>query len=125
LGLTELHTNQRASVSKSKERLRDLCIKSAVFELMIADSLPVDIALNEKINALVRVVTFVKGEVPEQVRFAKVAQSAEDAFSVMLRILPELLRFCIICLASRIEIVQVSALKTLKFIFETQGCSLD
>jgi len=112
-------------VSKSKERLRDLCIKSAVFELMIADSLPVDIALNEKINALVRVATFVKGEVPEQVRFAKVAQSAEDAFSVMLRILPELLRFCIICLASRIEIVQVSALKTLKFIFETQGCSLD
>lgn len=36
-----------------------------------------------------------------------------------------MLRFCLLCLSSRKEIVQISALKVLKFIFETQGCSLD
>lgn len=43
----------------------------------------------------------------------------------MLIILPDLLRFCIICLAHKKEIVKISALKILKFVFETQGCSLD
>jgi hypothetical protein len=52
-------------------------------------------------------------------------QKKEDSFSIIVKILPELLRFCIICLTSRREIVQISALKTLKFVFETQGCSLD
>ena len=43
----------------------------------------------------------------------------------MLIILPDLLKFCIICLAHKKEIVKISALKILKFVFETQGCSLD
>lgn len=43
----------------------------------------------------------------------------------MLKVLPQLLRFCILSLTHRREIVRVSALKILKFILETQGCSLD
>lgn len=92
---------------------------------MIADSLPIDTSLADKIEALARMAAFSQAHVPDQVRFAKVTHSPEDAFSVLLKILPDLLRFCIICLTSRVEIVQVSALKVLKFVFETQGCSLD
>jgi hypothetical protein len=44
---------------------------------------------------------------------------------MMLRILPKLLSFLVICLSHRREIVQISALKLLKFVLETQGCSLD
>lgn len=43
----------------------------------------------------------------------------------MLRILPQLLRFCIVSLTHRREIVRMSALKVVKFVLETQGCSLD
>lgn len=46
-------------------------------------------------------------------------------FSALLVILPDLLRFSILCLAHKKEIVKISALKILKFVFETQGCSLD
>ena len=44
---------------------------------------------------------------------------------MMLRVLPKLLSFCVVCLSHRREVVQISALKTLKFVLETQGCSLD
>ena len=49
----------------------------------------------------------------------------DDSFSGLLRILPPLLRFCLLALTHRKEIVRMSALKVLKFILETQGCSLD
>lgn len=68
---------------------------------------------------------FSKGLLPEHLRYTKLPNSTEDSFSVLVRIMPDLLRFCIVCLASKIELVQISALKILKFIFETQGCSLD
>ena len=58
-------------------------------------------------------------------RFAPQILVADDAFSEMLRILPQLLRFCILCLTHRREIVKMSALKVIKFVLETQGCSLD
>ena len=50
---------------------------------------------------------------------------SDDSFSALLRILPQLLRFCLLSLTHRKEIVRMSALKILKFILETQGCSLD
>lgn len=68
---------------------------------------------------------FSKGVLPERLRYIALPTSTEDSFSVLVRIMPDLLRFCIVCLASKIELVQMSALKILKFIFETQGCSLD
>jgi hypothetical protein len=35
------------------------------------------------------------------------------------------LKFCIACLSHKLEIVKIGALKLIKFILETQGCSLD
>ncbi len=58
-------------------------------------------------------------------RFAPNVLVSDDSFSALLGILPQLLRFCILCLTHRREIVKMSALKILKFILETQGCSLD
>jgi hypothetical protein len=72
-----------------------------------------------------RMAQFSQGKVPEVLRYTRQASSTEDSFSVIVKILPELLRFCITCLANKHELVQISALKTLKFLFETQGCSLD
>lgn len=43
----------------------------------------------------------------------------------MMQVLPECLRFTLLCLSHRYEIVRISALKLLKHILETQGCSLD
>ena len=43
----------------------------------------------------------------------------------MLNILPDCLRFSILCLSHKYEIVKISSLKLLKYILETQGCSLD
>jgi hypothetical protein len=68
---------------------------------------------------------FASGKIPEPLRFGKILDVQQDSFSAMLRILPDCLRFCLLCLSSKKEIVQISALKILKFIFETQGCSLD
>jgi hypothetical protein len=43
----------------------------------------------------------------------------------MLQNLPDCLRFSIACLSHKIEIVRISALKMLKYMLETLGCSLD
>jgi len=48
-----------------------------------------------------------------------------DSFSSMLNILPDCLRFSIVCLSHKFEIVKISSLKLLKYILENQGCSLD
>lgn len=58
-------------------------------------------------------------------RFAPQVLVSNDSFSALLHILPQLLRFCLLALTHRREIVRMSALKVLKFILETQGCSLD
>ena len=58
-------------------------------------------------------------------RFAPQVLVYDDSFSALLRILPQLLRFCLLSLTHRREIIRMSALKILKFILETQGCSLD
>ena len=43
----------------------------------------------------------------------------------MLRILPQLLKFVIMCMTHRKEPIKLAALKLLEFILETKGCSLD
>jgi hypothetical protein len=66
-----------------------------------------------------------QGRVPSRLEFSPQLLVCDDAFSMMLRILPKLLSFLVVCLSHRREIVQISALKILKFVLETQGCSLD
>lgn len=43
----------------------------------------------------------------------------------MLQVLPDCLRFTIVCLSHKLEIVRISALKMIKYMLETLGCSLD
>jgi hypothetical protein len=70
-------------------------------------------------------VTFTEGLLPQPMKFAPQVLVSDDSFSALLRILPQLLRFCILSMTHRREIVRMSALKILKLILETQGCSLD
>jgi len=96
-----------------------------VFELLIADGYSFETQLNEKLQALTRLVNLTEGLAPRPLKFAPQILVSDDSFSAILRILPQLLRFCILALTHRREIVRMSALKILKFILETQGCSLD
>lgn len=108
-----------------RSETQHLFIKCAIFELLIADGLSFETQLNEKIQALTRMVTFIEGKLPAAMRFAPQVLVSDDSFSALLRILPQLLRFCILAMTHRKELVRISALKILKFILETQGCSLD
>ena len=75
-----------------------------------------------------RMAIFLKGEIPKDInqRFPQtITVNKIDSFSSMLQHLPDCLRFAIACLSHRLEIVRVSALKMLKYMLETLGCSLD
>ena len=63
-------------------------------------------------------VAFSLGQIPAKIRFAPQIMVSDDAFSALLRILPQLLRFCILSLTNKREIVKMSSLKILKFVFE-------
>jgi hypothetical protein len=95
---------------------------------MIADSLSVEVQMSEKMLSLNRMTQFVRGIKPKNLdqRFAQHIKVTEyDTYSSMLGVLPEILRFSIICLSHKFEIVKMSALKLIKHVLETQGCSLD
>lgn len=99
-----------------------------MYELLIADSLSPNVQLFEKIMSIDRMSSFLRAETPKDIhqRFpAQVSINKIDSFSSMLTNLPEVLRFAIACLSHRLEIVRISALKMLKYILETLGCSLD
>lgn len=84
--------------------------------------------MNDKILSINRLACFLRGEEPSDVkkRFpAQIAVARVDSFSSILVNLPDCLRFTIACLSHRVEIVRISALKMLKYILETLGCSLD
>lgn len=57
--------------------------------------------------------------------FIPIITNSDDPFSIMKRFLQDLLRFTVMCLTHKKEIVKMSALKLLEFILETKGCSLD
>lgn len=111
--------------SELRQETHNLLLQCAVFELQVADGLSFETQLNEKIQALCRMVAFTEGQIPPQMKFAPQVLVSDDSFSALLKILPQLLRFCILSLTHRREIVRMSALKILKFVLETQGCSLD
>lgn len=70
-----------------------------------------------------------RGILVSPIPFNKQIFLADDEYTIMVRILPFILKFSIQCIEynnnySR-EIVIVSALRNIQFILETQGCSLD
>ena len=50
---------------------------------------------------------------------------SEDPYTSMIKILPQMLKFLLMCITHKKEIVKVSALKLIEFVLETKGCSLD
>lgn len=84
--------------------------------------------MNDKIMSLNRLSNFLRADRPKDLmnRFPSQIQVANiDSFSSMLLNLPFFLRFVIACLSHRLEIVRIAALKILKYVLETLGCSLD
>lgn len=49
----------------------------------------------------------------------------DDPYTTILRLLPVLLKFVLMCVTHKKEIVRISSMKLLEFILETKGCSLD
>lgn len=127
LNMQLLSKQERNSRKKAnlKRQTQDVFIECALLELLIADGFSFETQLNEKLQALVRVVSYTEGLIPEPIRYAPQILVSNDSFSALLQILPQLLRFCLLALTHRREIIRMSALKVLKFILETQGCSLD
>jgi len=69
-----------------------------------------------------RLAQMIRGVQPKlsDLRFAPHIKVPEfDSFSSMLNILPDCLRFSIVCLSHKFEIVKISSLKLLKYILET------
>ena len=103
-------------------------VNCAVYELLVADALSPNMQLNDKTMSIMRLCTFLRGEEPSDIRMRfppQVTVKGIDAYSSMLAALPECLRFTLACLSHRYEIVRISALKMIKYILETLGCSLD
>lgn len=103
-------------------------MQCAVYELLIADSLSPALQLKDKINSIGRLACFLRAEEPLDIRMRfpkQVPESKTDPYSSMLIILPDCLRFTLACLSHKMEIVRISALKMIKYILETIGCSLD
>lgn len=49
----------------------------------------------------------------------------EDPYTSILKLLPVLLKFVLMCVTHKKEIIRLSSMKLLEFILETKGCSLD
>ena len=66
-----------------------------------------------------------QGKVVPVLVFAPQIHIMDDPYSTMLRLLPVLLKFVLMCVTHKKEIVRMSSMKLLEFILETKGCSLD
>lgn len=49
----------------------------------------------------------------------------DDPYTCMVKMLPVLLKFVLMCITHKKEIVRMASMKLLEFILETKGCSLD
>ena len=119
---------EKAKHVKTKKEEYSKLVNCAVFEVLIADTLPTSMHMQEKIQSLTRLNYFLRARYPPDVdqRFpAQIEVTQTDSFSNMLITLPDCLRFIIACTAHRYEIVRIAALKILRYVLETLGCSLD
>ena len=49
----------------------------------------------------------------------------DDPYTTILRLLPVLLKFVLMCVTHKKEIVRMASMKLLEYILEIKGCSLD
>jgi hypothetical protein len=50
---------------------------------------------------------------------------SDDAYTTLVKILPNFLKFILISMTHKKEIVRMSSLKLIEFVLEIKGCSLD
>jgi hypothetical protein len=81
--------------------------------------------INEKLWSMRRMCELFQGRsVPIQT-FLPQIHFIDDPYTTILRLLPVLLKFVLMCVTHKREIVRISSMKLLEFILETKGCSLD
>lgn len=83
------------------------------------------IQLNDKLHSIRRMIDFSLGKLSPPIQFQQQIFFSEDPYTIMIKILPYLLRFVITCMTHKKEVVKLSGIKLLEFILETKGCSLD
>lgn len=66
-----------------------------------------------------------QGKLVPQMTFSPQIFIADDPYTTITRSIPQMLKFLLMCMAHKKEIVKLSALKVIEFILETLGCSLD
>lgn len=105
--------------------MQKLFLKCAILELLACESLSQPNQLNEKLQSIERMVLLSQFKPVAKLSFLPIIAHSDDSFSIMKKVLPHLLKFVVMCLTHKKEIVRISALKLIEFILETKGCSLD
>lgn len=93
---------------------------------MCAESMCIRPQINEKLQSLIRMTQLCRGQPVEAMMFGKQIFKADDEYTVIVKILPYMLKFTIQCLENspvyNKEIVIIASLRNLQFILESQGC---
>jgi hypothetical protein len=94
-------------------------------EMLVAESMCQSIQVNDKLLAMSRMINLSTGKLVPKMTFQPQLPTYEDSYTHTMANLPLLIKFCLVSMTHKCEIIKISALKLIEFILETQGCSLD
>ena len=78
--------------------MKKLYSKCAIIELLCAESMCIRPQINEKLLALVRMSQLCRGQSVQPISFGSQIFKADDEYTVIVKILPFLLKFTLQCL---------------------------
>jgi hypothetical protein len=81
--------------------------------------------INDKLVSMKRMCDLFQGKNVPVLVFTPQIHLMDDPYTTILKLLPVLLKFVLMCITHKKEIVRLSSMKLLEFILETKGCSLD
>ena len=100
-------------------------MRCAIIELLTVESMCSATQISEKLFYMKRMCELFQGKcVPAQI-FQPQLHFNDDPYTTILKLLPVLLKFVLMCVTHKKEIVRIASMKLLEFILETKGCSLD
>lgn len=100
-------------------------MKSALLELLTVESMCQAPQINDKLLCMKRMCDLFQGKSVPVLVFAPQIHVMDDPYTMMLRLLPVLLKFVLMSITHKKEIVKMASMRLLEFILETKGCSLD
>jgi hypothetical protein len=100
-------------------------VKCALLELLTAESMCQASQINDKLICMKRMCDLFQGKPVPSLVFAPQVYLMDDPYTTILKLLPVLLKFVLMCVTHKKEIVRMSSMKLLEFVLETKGCSLD